>query len=138
MASRLDLFLGGKTWRHEAETSLRIESILKKSLPQGISAYCSAGRLLDGKLVVYADNGAVAAKLRQISSSLLEKLKKDAPEIASIRISVRVNPETRIEKKPKKGMGKKGIESFRELSESLEDSPLKNSIEMLLEKLGKD
>ena len=140
MANRLDFFLGrseGATLLRDAERSLRIERILRKSLPKAISAYCSAGRLSQGRLVIYADNGAVALKLRQLSTSLPEKLKHDAPEIDSIRISVRVNPETRLEKKPKQGMGKKGVESFRELSDSLEDSPLKSSIESLLEKLGK-
>ncbi len=137
MANKLDFFLDqGSTLLLDAEKSLEIEKILKKALPRELSVYCSAGRLQEKKLQIYSDNGAVAMKLRQISSRLLEKLQAGGLAIDSIRISVRVNRKAEPGKKKPHVMGKKGIESFRELADSLQASPLKSSIESLLEKLG--
>lgn len=139
MANRLDFFLGNSdsaALLREAGKSLGIEKVLRKSLPDELAKYCSAGKLIDGRLSIYADNGAVASKLRQLSARILEKLKTRGLEVDALKISVRVNPVARIEKKPKQGMGPKGMESFRELVDSLDDSPLKSSIESLIEKLG--
>lgn len=139
MANRLDFFLGNSdsaALLREAGKSQGIEKVLRKSLPDELAKYCSAGRLIDGRLSIYVDNGAVASKLRQLSARILEKLKSRGLAVDALKISVRVNPVARIEKKPKPGMGRKGMESFRELADSLDDSPLKSSIESLIEKLG--
>jgi hypothetical protein len=45
---------------------------------------------LDGMLVIAADNGAIAAKLRQLVPRLLEKLQKQGAEVTAIRVQVQV------------------------------------------------
>ncbi|MBY0578029.1 MAG: DUF721 domain-containing protein [Burkholderiales bacterium] len=136
-ANKLDFFLNQEALLIEAERTLAIEKILRASLPQELAKYCSMGRLSAGRLHIYADNGAVALKLRQFSSGIVEKLKARGVDADSLKISVRVKTDKKPAKTPKPKMGKKGIESFRELANSLEDSPLKSSIESLLESLGK-
>ena len=136
MANRLDFFLGDFSFLRDAEKSLKAERILRNCLPVELGRHCSAGRLKEGRLQIYADNGATAMKLKLISSGVLEKLKTRGLPIDSLKISVAVNPEPKIEKRQKKTMGRKGMASFRELADTLEDSSLKSSVESLLEKLG--
>lgn len=135
-ANRLDFFLDHEDLITEAERTLALESIVRQCLPQGLGRFCSAGRLIQGRLTLYAANGSVALKLRQMSASLLDRLKARGCQVDSLKISVRVNPEVERAKTAKPGMGRKGLESFRELADALPDSPLKSSVESLLGKLG--
>ena len=137
-ANKLDFYLGRSEHEAlmvEAEKSLAVEKIVRASLPENLGKYCSIGRLSEGRLNIYADNGSIALKLRQLSRSLLAKLQSRGLEIDSIRISARVKPAVKPLKRPRPVMGEKGKTSFRELADSLEDSPLKSAIESLLEKL---
>lgn len=133
MANRLDFYLGGLLG--EAERTLAIERIVRSALPKELGKCCSAGRLDRGELQLYADNGAAAAKIRQLSRSLLEKLRMRGLKIDSIRVLVRVNPQARRVQRKKPVMGRKGIDSFRELAAALPASPLRSSIESLVEAL---
>ena len=137
-ANKLDFYLdrsGHEALMVEAEKSMAIEKIVRASLPGNLGKYCSIGRLSEGRLNLYADNGSIALKLRQLSQSLLAKLRSRGLEIDSIRISTRVMPAARPLKRPKPVMGEKGRASFRELADSLDDSPLKSAVESLLAKL---
>lgn len=139
-ANKLDFFLNHTEHEAllvEAEKSLAIEKMLKASLPCELTQYCSAGRLSGGRLQIYADNGSAALKLRQISGSILEKLRARGVEADTLKISVRVKIDKKPVKPAKQGMGQQGVASFRELANSLQDSPLKSSIESLLEKMDK-
>ncbi len=133
MAIRLDFYLGDLLG--DAKRSLAIERILRASLPKELGKCCSAGRLARGELHLYADNGAAASKVRQLSRSLLEKLRMRGLAIDSIKVLVRVNPPQRKLPHKKPVMGKRGIDSFRELAATLPDSPLRSSIESLVDKL---
>lgn len=137
-ANKLDFFLTRSEHEAllvEAEKSLAIEKILSASLPSGLGKYCSIGRLSAGRLHIYADNGSIAMKLKQFSSSILEKMKARGLAVDSVKITVRVKPAAPPPKPPKPEMARQGIESFRELANSLKDSPLKSSIESLLANL---
>lgn len=52
-----------------------------------------ASRAIDirnGMLVIAADNGAIAAKLRQMTPGLLKKMQKQSGEVTGIRVEVQV------------------------------------------------
>jgi len=137
-ANKLDFYLGRSEHEAlmvEAEKSMAIEKIVRASLPGNLGKYCSIGRLSEGSLSLYADNGSIALKLRQLTQSLLAKLRTRGLEIDSIRILTRVKPAAKPLKRPKPVMGEKGRASFRELADSLEGSPLKSAVESLLAKL---
>lgn len=133
MAIRLDFYLGDLLG--DAKRSLAIERLLRASLPRELGKCCSVGRLERGELHLYADNGAAASKIRQLSRSLLEKLRMRGLPIDSIKVLVRVNPPPRRLTRKKPVMGEKGVDSFRELAATLPDSPLRSSIEALVDKL---
>ncbi len=133
MAIRLDFYLGDLLG--DAKQSITIERILRASLPKELGKCCSAGRLMHGELHLYADNGAAASKIRQLSRTLLEKLRMRGLPIDSIKVLVRVNPPARRLPHRKPVMGEKGVDSFRALAATLPDSPLRSSIESLIDKL---
>ncbi len=135
-ANRLDFFLDDSSRvLAEARRTIAIDSILKKTLPEGLSA--RAGRISEGVLKIHADNPGIAFRLKQISPSLLEKLKAGGIPIHSLKISVAVRNPQKTGRREKKGMGETGLESFRELADSLEDSPLKSSVKHLLSRLDR-
>lgn len=134
MANRLDFYLGGLLG--DAERILAIERIVRSALPRELGKFCSAGRLERGELQLYADNGAAAAKIRQLSRSILDKLGARGLGIDSLKVMVRVNPPAREAPRKKPVMGKKGLDSFRELAAALPASPLRSSIESLVEALN--
>ena len=91
----------------------------------------------EGVLKIHADNPGTAFRLKQISPSLLEKLKAGGIPVQSLKIAVTVRNPQKARRNEKQGMGETGLDSFRELADSLDDSPLKSSIETLLHNLRK-
>ena len=83
-----------------------------------------------GRLVVVTDNGAAAAKLRQMTPRLVKIFVLRGQEITSIRIEVQVGAGARTNKptSPAPWLGPVGLASMRELEQSLPDSALKQAL----------
>ena len=86
-----------------------------------------------GKIVIHADNGAVAAKIRQMSQRLCDELSKGGPECNGI--DVKVQPR----KIPCQSMGSlqkplsaRACGVLRSTSENLPKGPLRDALEALL------
>ena len=84
----------------------------------------------DGMLVIAADNGAVAAKLRQQAPRLLKNMQKQGVEITGIRVQVQVersNPatRTRVQKTP---LPVDSIDDFENLSKQVKDPDLSSAL----------
>lgn len=80
----------------------------------------------DGMLVIAADNGAVAAKLRQQAPRLLQNMQKQGGEVTGIRVQVQVEraapaPRTRAEKTP---LPIDSVDNFEKLSKQVKDPAL--------------
>ena len=58
-----------------------ISRIWETVAPIGLARFCRVGRLDDGVLTLFADNGAIASKIKQQLPSLLEKLQQRGSEI---------------------------------------------------------
>jgi hypothetical protein len=87
-----------------------------------------------GTLVLWADNAAVAAKLKQLTPRLMTALNKQANEITSIRVQVqpvRVTPPAE-KKRSLSGLPPQAVEEFAKLCETVPDSPLKAAIATLV------
>lgn len=83
-----------------------------------------------GMLVIAADNGAIAAKLRQMTPRLLKNLQKQMAEVTGIRVQIQVN---KAYSKAASGAKKIAlpvdlIESFDELSKKVKDSELRSAL----------
>ena len=88
-------------------------------------------RLHQQTLFIAADNGAVAAKLRQMTTELISLFQARGCEITGIQIKVQVAaPPRTIPAEPRR-LGKEARDALSELQENLADSPLKNAIKRL-------
>jgi hypothetical protein len=89
-----------------------------------------------GTLVVVADTGAVAAKLRQLAPRIVNEIVKSAPEITSIRVEVQVT-RSRPAAPARARIGAAGKRSLRDLRDSLPDSPLRQALDRMVERRAK-
>jgi len=60
----------------------------RKMLPQAVAACCHAVRIADDELLIFADNGLVAARLRMIAPGLLPRMAALGYVASKVRIKV--------------------------------------------------
>jgi hypothetical protein len=83
-------------------------------------------------LVIAANNGAVAAKLRQMAAEFISLFQAGCCEVTVIQIKVQVMSQTRtIPPEPRK-LGKPARDALNKLDDNLADSPLKSAIRRLV------
>jgi hypothetical protein len=81
--------------------------------------------------IIAADNGAVAAKLRQMTAELISLFQARGCEVTGIQIRVQVStPRLPIRHVPRK-LGSEAKRSLEALEDSLLDSPLKSALRRL-------
>lgn len=71
---------------------LRLQRLLRMSLPAGIANQFSVCTFSAGKLTVTTNSGAAAAKFRQILPRLLKELRREEPELNAFKVMVQVSP----------------------------------------------
>jgi hypothetical protein len=119
------------TITRQARKLLNLQSALARALPQALTDQAAVATLESGTAVVLASNGTVAAKLKQMSRRLLQKLRQQDPEISSIQ--VRVQEPSVVKPLPQKriSLSPSAVEALDSLSRRLESSPLRTSIEAI-------
>jgi hypothetical protein len=143
-ARKINFYLGAMrlTPEHQrlfshVELLTALHQAFVKIAPPQLTQRCVSGGFSEGNLTICADNGAIAAKLRQTVPSLLLKFHAMGYEVTAIRITVQANYRNNrghgiTGKKP--GIGPAGMESMNDLAVELPRSPLKTAIESLLKK----
>jgi hypothetical protein len=116
-----------------------MQRVFSEIAPPRLAGHCALGGLSGGKLIIFARNGAIAAKLRQMTPSLLSKFQAKGYEVTAIRIAVQAHSTVYGDdaRDGKRSMSEAGRESLRQLAMALPSSPLKTSVESLLQKAGK-
>lgn len=119
----------------QVERVLDLQRQWEKVAPPVLAQACRVSGLQDRVLVLYANNGAIAAKVRQLAPTMLDKFQKRGVEVTAILVRVQARY-LMPEQKPIKNLqiGAAGRESLRRLAEQLERSPLKQALERLLER----
>ena len=116
----------------------RLQHSFADALPPGLSNSCRVAAVEGSTLIIAAANGAVAAKLKQMLPRLLEKFRQNKKQEQEVTvISVLVQPDYfRPEPEPKVAPPREPMPTsmVTELAESLEDSPLKTTMEALRKK----
>lgn len=82
-------------------------------------------------LILSADNGAVAAKLRQISAKLISLFRTRGCEVTGIQIRVQVRVNTTPVTHIPRTLGNNGRKELENLAANLQDSPLKTALRRL-------
>jgi len=116
---------------------LGLQQVFFEIAPRQLARFCTLGAFSEGNLTIYASNGAIGAKVRQIVPSLLRKFQARGYEVTAIRIAVQANyRDIRGNDLPdrKRQIDEGGIKSLNVLAAGLGDSPLKTAVESLLEK----
>ncbi len=113
-----------------------------KLIPTHLTPHCNLGRISNGRLMIMAENGAIASKLKQISPSLLLKLQELGWEVTAIQILVQAhyyakNTKPLVEKgyiKKKIKLSQTGKDCLSQLAATLPDSELRNTIQCFVKK----
>jgi hypothetical protein len=71
-----------------ASRLLRLQRLLESYLPPALARGARVANIKPGKVVIHADTGAVAAKLRQITPTILGVFRNEAAEVTGIEIKV--------------------------------------------------
>src|SRR5574342_316751 len=101
-------------------------------LPPALARSCSIANYRQGKIVVFAPNGAVAAKLNLLRPTLLDRLSKRGAEITGLDIRVQPRPdESQPVEKENKLTDEAALELDR-LHKQLPDSELKVAVGRIL------
>jgi len=124
-----------------ANTLYESQLILAKFIPEQLSPYCYLSKTNGGEFTVIVKNGAVAAKLKQLSPSLLCKLQKIGWKITSIHVLVQgdffkenVYPHEKQTTTKKQTFNRVAYKSFDELINNSNDSPMISTIRSFLHK----
>ena len=100
------------------------QKIWNSAVPDALKPFTRAGAVKHKRLTVYADNGAVAAKIKFLLPSLLIGLQKQGLEVTAIRIEVQVKSAPRKPGQKARTVPAQAAASLQALATKLGDSEL--------------
>ena len=107
---------------------MALQSVLAEVLPGNLATSVSVALVKAGELTLSADNGAVAAKLRQMAPRILIKLRQLGHEITGIRLQVQVRMRDNPLPQKQISLSPRARDAINLLSERIETSPLKTAL----------
>lgn len=112
----------------QAERLIKLREILASLLPESLARRCSVANYKQGRVLIFASNGATAAKLKLMLPSLLEQFSRRATEVTGLEVAVQA-----LESKPQvaEKYAKISVEAasgIAKLCEQLPDSKLKTAL----------
>jgi hypothetical protein len=114
---------------------LKLQRIIETTIPTALALSCRVANYKLGVVIIHADNGAVATKLRQIAPRLSDELRSSGSEITEIQIKVQPRD---VAPTPSPGISNAGLsdqakQGLTALSTKLpEGSSLKGALERLI------
>ena len=111
-----------------------LQTLYVRSAPPELASSSRVKNYRAGMLFIWADNAAVAAKLKQLAPSLLASIRKTEAEITGIRIEVQVSGAAHERRpRPKKiALPVDAIEKFEELSKRIGRGDLELALKRLV------
>jgi hypothetical protein len=119
----------------QANRLQRLQILLDATLPAHLLPGTHIANLKQGKVVIHADSGAVAVKLRQLAPRLAEGFIQQGQEVTGIevRVQARRRPTTAARPKQANLIGMRPKQALTSLASGLEDdSPVKQALLKLL------
>lgn len=101
-----------------------LQKIWDGIVPPPLRPYVRAGGVRHGRITVFADNGAVAAKLKLLAPNLLKNLQNKGVEVTSIRVEVQVISRPQRPQRAPRKLSAQAAASLESLSAELPESPL--------------
>ncbi len=112
----------------QAERLIELREILSSLLPESLARRCSVANYRQGRVVIFASNGATAAKLKLMLPSLLERLSGRAMEVTGLEVVVQALESERQAVEKTEKMSAVAASELTRLSEQLPDSELKSAL----------
>ncbi len=142
---RLDKFPEYESLSFTAHQLCKDQSIFSQLVPKNLASHCTMGRISNGKLTIQVRNGAVAAKLKQTSPTLIRKMQALGWKVTAIHILVQAPYAEQASKSPTvqnnirvKKLSQIGKDSLLRLTTTLQNSELKDTIQRFLAKHAND
>lgn len=114
----------------------KLQQLFARAVPAMLRASCRVVNYKAGVVVVHAENGAVASKLRQLAPTLGGVFSSGGEQVTEIRIRVQpglMNAAPRKVRTPAR-LGEAGRNSLQRLADSLPDGPLRMALGTLIER----
>lgn len=118
-----------------AQRLLQFQRLLEAALPAALRPHARVANFRLGKLLIHAENSAVAAKIRQFGPSLVSELCYKEVKVTQIEVRVQArNPSSpRLRHQRPALPGSKQKQGLTALAHGLpQESPLKGALERLL------
>ncbi len=117
----------------QAQRLIELRRIAAGALPGNLLRSCSIANYKQGKVVIFAENSAVAAKLKLLAPTLRDHFVKSAIEVTGIEVEVQ--PTNPAPPPPAKHtyLSTGAAQALTDLANQLPDSKLKSSISKLAE-----
>jgi len=113
----------------QAERLIELRRIYSKLVPQQLLRSSSIVNYKQKNVVIFAENNAIAAKLRLLSPRLVNDFSKCGVEVTGIRLEVQPRQAPLKETVPKRPrLSPAGAESLEALARQLPDSKLKQAL----------
>lgn len=126
--------------KDHAARLMRMQALLQQQLPPALASACSVANFKGETLVLLANGGAVAARLKQIAPSLVRQFAAAGLPVTTIQVKVKVI-EAHGERRPppQRMISESGSRSIEDFSATLPaDSPLRESLERLIRRSRRD
>lgn len=115
----------------KAQQLMALQRQLEQVVPPSLKRGCRVLRLDQQTLTLAADNGAIAAKLRQMTADLAAKLRERGCEVTVIQIQVQVSATPYTPPPKPHPLSTAGKNQLADFAGTLADSPLKNALNRL-------
>jgi hypothetical protein len=110
----------------QAERLIELRRIYQEIMPQQLLRSSSIVNYKQEKVVIFAENNAIAAKVKLLSPRLVNDFSRRGLQVTGIRVEVQPRenpPESPVQKHPR--LSRAGAESLQALAKGLPDSKLK-------------
>jgi len=111
-----------------------MQQIISATLPKSLSRQILVGYERRQTLVLLANNGMVAAKLRHNLPRVLLTIRKRFPEVTAIQIEVQLVHDSTARRPPQRRIGTTGLGSLAKLAAALPDGDLRAALTALVQR----
>jgi len=118
---------------NKARQLMALQQQLELVIPPSLQRGCRVIQLNQQTLVLSADNGAIASKLRQMTTEIAAKLRHTGSDITTIQILVQVSTPQHIAPLENRSISQSGKTQIAKLADELIDSPLKDALNRLVQ-----
>lgn len=108
----------------QAKQAAMAQSLWLAIAPRAVTQFSHASGIENHQLQLFADNSAVAAKIKLLTPSLLIQLEKQGCEVTAIRVKVQVKSNSHPPQKTIKKLSSNAAANIQHLAEKLSGSPL--------------